>query len=54
MPITALREIRILKSINHPSIVPLIDIASREGTLLIILLIDCELIMATWIRRSAK
>jgi serine/threonine protein kinase len=33
MPITALREIRILKSLNHPNIVPVIDIAYEEGVL---------------------
>ena len=31
MPITALREIRILQSLRHPAVVPLLEIATREG-----------------------
>lgn len=31
VPITALREIRILKSLNHPNVVPCIDMAYQQG-----------------------
>lgn len=31
MPITSLREIRLLKSLDHPNIVPCVDIAYEEG-----------------------
>lgn len=31
MPITSLREIRILKSLDHPNVVPVVDIAIDEG-----------------------
>ena len=31
MPITALREIRILKALSHPNIVPLKEIAIKRG-----------------------
>lgn len=31
LPITALREIRILKSLDHPNIVPVVDIAYSKG-----------------------
>ena len=31
VPITALREIRILKSLNHPNVVPCIDMAFQQG-----------------------
>lgn len=30
-PITALREIRILKSLDHPNIIPIIDMATQRG-----------------------
>ncbi|KAI9605363.1 hypothetical protein KEM48_002303 [Puccinia striiformis f. sp. tritici PST-130] len=33
LPITALREIRILKSLDHPNIVPVIDISYSKGNL---------------------
>jgi hypothetical protein len=33
VPITALREIRILKSLNHPNVVPVVDMAFQEGKL---------------------
>lgn len=31
VPITALREIRILKSLNHPNVVPVVDMAFQPG-----------------------
>lgn len=31
MPITSLREIRILKSLDHPNVVPVVDIAIDQG-----------------------
>ncbi|KAK4705909.1 hypothetical protein P7C70_g297, partial [Phenoliferia sp. Uapishka_3] len=31
MPITSLREIRILKALDHPNVVPVVDIAFEEG-----------------------
>jgi serine/threonine-protein kinase BUR1 len=31
MPITSLREIRILKSLDHPNVVPVVDIAIEQG-----------------------
>ncbi|KAI8455302.1 kinase-like domain-containing protein, partial [Phakopsora pachyrhizi] len=31
LPITAIREIRILKSLNHPNVVPVLDIAFSKG-----------------------
>lgn len=31
VPITALREIRILKSLDHPNVVPVVDMAFQAG-----------------------
>lgn len=33
MPITSLREIRLLKLLDHPNVVPVLDIAYEEGEL---------------------
>lgn len=37
MPITSLREIRILKSLDHPNIVPVVDIAYEDGQSLLVI-----------------